>query len=120
MAEVSAFDLRHANDAPEPLARRIAQLLAEAGAGEPVGRHLAAAEHTVERLLRAQSTSRVSALDLLAADALATYAFELAADHPERIPELAAQAMARFAALASSAPLEVGAPVASVPNTDAL
>ncbi len=90
---------------PEPLARRVAQLLAEAGGpGDPVARHLAAAEHTVARLLRDQSTSRASALDLLAADALATYAFELASDHPEAVPELAERAMARFAALAAVAP----------------
>lgn len=89
---------------PEPLARRVAQLLAEAGGGaRPIEQHLAAAEHTVARLLRDQSTSRASALDLLAADALATSAFELAADDPEAIPGLAAQAMARFAALSTDA-----------------
>ena len=90
---------------PEALARRVAELLDAAGGdGPPVDRHLAAAEHTVARLLRDQSTSRASALDLLAADALATYAFELAADRPDEIPELAVQAMARFAALTAAAP----------------
>ena len=90
---------------PEALARRVAELLdAAGGAGSPVDRHLAAAEHTVARLLRHQSTSRASALDLLAADALATYAFELAADRPDDIPELAVRAMARFAALTAAAP----------------
>ena len=63
---------------------------------------LDAAERAVARLLREQCTSRAAALDLLAADALATYAFELAADDPDRIPELAARAMARFAALAGA------------------
>lgn len=92
-------------EAPESLARRVAELLAEAGGdGPPVARHLAAAERTVARLLREQSTSRASALDLLAADALATYAFELAAEDPDGIPELAVQAMARLAALTAAAP----------------
>ncbi len=104
MTETSAPEFG-ANDAPELLARRVAQLLADAGGdGDAVARHIAAAEHTVARLLRDQSTSRASALDLLAADALATYAFELAADDPDAIPELAARAMARFAALAAAAP----------------
>ncbi len=93
-------------EAPEPLTRRVAQLLAAVDATDPVARHLAAAEYTVERLLRAQSTARASALDLLAADALATYAFELAADDPDGIPDLAARAMRRFAALAAEALLE--------------
>lgn len=98
---------RDAGRAPEPLVRRVNELLAAAGAEpDPVARHLAAAERTVARLLRDQSTSRASALDLLAADALATYAFELAADAPDAIPALAERAMARFAALATAAPAE--------------
>lgn len=110
MTETSAPGVL-ASDAPEPLARRVAQLLAESGGeGDLVARHIAAAEHTVARLLRDQSTSRASALDLLAADALATYAFELAADEPDAIPELAARAMARFAALAAAAPSEARPP----------
>ena len=101
--------------APEPLARRVAQLLAEVGGdGQPIERHLAAAEQTVARLLRDQSTSRASALDLLAADALATYAFELAADTPEAIPDVAVRAMARLAALAAAAPPEA-VPSGAVP-----
>ncbi len=104
MSEASRADV-----APEALERRVRQLLESSGgpATSPVERHLTAAEQTVARLLRDQSTSRASALDLLAADALATYAFELAADDPDTIPELAIAAMARFAALAAAAPPDV-------------
>ena len=64
--------------------RRVAELLAAVpDEGDAVERHVAAAGRAVARLLRDQSTARASALDLLAADALATYAFELAADDPD-------------------------------------
>ncbi len=111
--------------APQPLADRVAQLLGAVHApGDEIERHIAAAEQTVARLLREESTSRASALDLLAADALATYAFELAADDPDAIPALAERAMARFAAVGASAPTRdvpgpdgssVGAPYGEVP-----
>lgn len=90
-------------EAPAPLVRRVGELLADANADRgAVDRHIEAAERAVARLLREQCTSRAAALDLLAADALATYAFELAADDPDGIPDLAARAMARFAALAEA------------------
>ncbi|GJG88422.1 hypothetical protein tb265_36030 [Gemmatimonadetes bacterium T265] len=117
MTSKDAGDLPVAMDAPAPLARRVAELLDDgAPEGDAVERHLAAAERVVARLLREQSTSRTSALDLLAADALATYAFELAADRPDDIPQLAERAMARFAALAASAPSDADG--ASPPDLD--
>lgn len=102
--DVAARSARAPDPAPpEALAYRVSQLLSAVPArGGAVEQHIAAAERTVARLLRDQSTSRASALDLLAADALATYAFELAADDPDCIPALAAMAMARFAALGTS------------------
>jgi hypothetical protein len=60
---------------------------------------LAAGERLVGALLRSNSTSRESALDLLAADALVTYAFEAASDTPTALAERASQAMSRMAEL---------------------
>jgi hypothetical protein len=64
--------------------------------------HRSAGEGLLTRLLSGDCTSRDCALDLLAADALVTYAFELAANDPSRIGERAQQATARLAALASA------------------
>jgi hypothetical protein len=64
--------------------------------------YLAAGERLLTQLLSGDCSSRDCALDLLAADALVTYAFELAADDPSRIGERAQQATARLAALASA------------------
>jgi hypothetical protein len=44
--------------------------------------------------------TRASALDLLAVDAIVTYAFEAAADEPGRLERRASDALARIAALA--------------------
>ncbi len=60
---------------------------------------LDAGERLLDALLTAGSTSRATALDLLAVDALVTYAFQAAADDPARLEERAARAMARIAAL---------------------
>lgn len=60
---------------------------------------------TCESLLRdvvaRPAAGRESALDLLAADALATYAFEATADAPESIEQRARDAMRRIGALAN-------------------
>lgn len=73
--------------------------LHEAGidAAEPL---LEAAERLVRALLGQDATSRDSALDLLAADALVTYAFEALSEQPAQLPRRAAEAMTRIAALA--------------------
>jgi hypothetical protein len=60
---------------------------------------LSAGERVVASLLRSNATSRDTAIDLLAADALVTYAFEAASDRPAEIAVRAADAMARIAAL---------------------
>jgi hypothetical protein len=60
---------------------------------------LRAAERLVGELLRGDSASRESALDLLAADALVTYAFEAAAEAPATLAATASAAMERIAAL---------------------
>jgi hypothetical protein len=60
---------------------------------------LAAAERLVGGLLAADCTSRDSALDLLTADALVTYAFEAAEQAPTDLAPRAAAAMRRIAEL---------------------
>jgi hypothetical protein len=60
---------------------------------------LGAGEQLVRSLLEAAATSRDAALDLLAADALVTYAFEAASERPAELSSRAAAAMARIAAL---------------------
>jgi hypothetical protein len=88
---------------PEALAGRIRELVAASDARREEAvpeRLLQAAQSVLARLLRDECKTRQSALDLLAADALATYAFEAAADEPERIVERTDLAMAAIAALA--------------------
>lgn len=60
---------------------------------------VAAAERLVAGLLSVNSTGRGSALTLLAADALVTYAFEAAADAPDTLPARATTAMQTLATL---------------------
>lgn len=65
---------------------------------------LAAGERLTAELLRRGSTTRESALDLLTADALVTYAFEAAAERPADIVAKATDAMTRIAALGAASP----------------
>lgn len=61
---------------------------------------LGAAREAMATLLQDGCLTRPSALDLLAVDALVTYAFESAADEPQRIDTRAHHALATIAALA--------------------
>ena len=61
---------------------------------------LSAGEELTRELLRENATSRESALDLLAADALVTYAFEAASERPGELAAQCRAAMMRIAALA--------------------
>lgn len=87
---------------PQALHERLRALLAP-WAARPVSEVpeacLEAGEQLLDALLTSGSTSRATALDLLAVDALVTYAFQAAADDPARMEERAARAMARIAAL---------------------
>jgi hypothetical protein len=88
---------------PPVLAARIRELLGSdtrRDAGEAADVCLAAGEALLARLLRADPSSRDTALNLLAADALVTYAFEAAAAIPESLELRAAAAMTRISALA--------------------
>lgn len=87
---------------PPALHARLRDLLA-GSATRPVSEVteacLEAGEQLLEAILASGSTSRDTALDLLAVDALVTYAFQAAADAPSRMEERAARAMARIAAI---------------------
>ena len=87
---------------PKALRARLAELVshhADRPATEVPEVCLDAGEALLEGLLASGATSRDSALDLLAVDALVTYAFQAAADDPERIEARATVAMARISAL---------------------
>ena len=90
---------------PNVLRARLGELLdrqAGAGPSEPADALADAAERVLTQLLQDGCATRHSALDLLVADALATYAFEAAAEQPERIVARTERAMVRIAALAGS------------------
>lgn len=95
-----------ASRTPEPppaLRRRIGELLGDHlhdDAAQLPARCVDAAEAMVKSLLDSGRTGRECALDLLAADALVTYAFEAAADAPAQLRARATDALARLTALA--------------------
>jgi hypothetical protein len=90
---------------PAALHGRVAEALGAAGvasAAQPSpSQCLAAGEHLLERALAGDERSRATALDLLAADALVTRAFELAATGRDDLERLADAAMRRIAAHAA-------------------
>ena len=98
--------LRSRTPAPPPaLAARLREVLG-AACREPSGRVpdacLEAGERLVAELLRSNSTTRGSALDLLTADALITYAFEAVGDSAGDIDAHATSAMATISALGTA------------------
>ena len=90
---------------PPALAARLREALLApgAGGGGVAERCLDAGERLLAGLLARDCAHRSAALDLLAADALVTYAFEAASEAPERMDELARRAMTDLAALAARA-----------------
>jgi hypothetical protein len=89
---------------PDALRSHLADALGadvELAAAETTSACLAAAERLTATLLASTDTSRASALDLLTADALVTYAFESASEHPADLGRRAAEAMRRIASLAA-------------------
>lgn len=93
--------------APDALAARLRQALGDRLARDAAETHAvceAAAEELLSSLLARGATGRESALDLLAVDALVTYAFEHAAERGETLDERAAQAMQRIADIGTRRP----------------
>ena len=94
---------------PAPPARLRARINAalgpalESDARDAAAACLRAGEQLARELLQENATSRESALDLLAADALVTYAFEAASERPSELAAQCRAAMERIAALASAA-----------------
>jgi hypothetical protein len=97
---------------PDALAARVREALGAAGrpsGDDPADRAtacLGAAEALLGRLVAAGATgtrSREAALDLLAADALVTYAFEAASDAPATLPALARDAILCLARVGGAA-----------------
>jgi hypothetical protein len=96
-----AWLAKHTPTPPPVLAARVEALVGPrvgmSGTPSPEA-YLDAAEELLATLISDGCVSRRSALDLLVADALVTYAFEVAADEPARVAERAERAMARIAA----------------------
>jgi hypothetical protein len=92
-------------DPPPALRARIEATLGSSlalGSGETAEACLSAAERVIDALLAGNATSRESALDLLTADALVTYAFEAAAESPADLVPRATDAMIRIASLGAT------------------
>ncbi len=107
MSAFSSIPGPYPDEPPPSLTRRLQEVIGEemAGSRDPqqVSHvHLEAAERLLARLLEKGCAARDTAVDLLAVDALVTYAFESAADQPESVAELARWAMVRFASLGGS------------------
>ena len=87
---------------PEPLRARIVRALGDAAARDVADTErvcLDAAERVLSGLFGDGTGERCEAADLLAADALVTYALEFAADAPDRFAERATRAIERFSQL---------------------
>ena len=93
----AAWLAAHAEQPPVVLRAKLDAILSSARDGGAPGQVpdalFGAGSELLRQILAAGSTQRDAALDLLAADALVTYAFEAAADSPEAIDARAAAAM---------------------------
>lgn len=90
--------------APAELAACVADLLASRPDWERLGRadaFIAASEQLLRRVLESGAVARAKALDLLAADACVTWAFEAAADDPRTVAAFAERATMGIAAIAA-------------------
>jgi hypothetical protein len=81
---------------PPALLERVQSLAGSVSDGDIPTTLLAGAQDALERVVREGGPERGTALDLLAVDALVTYAFEAASAEPESLPERAAEAMTRL------------------------
>jgi hypothetical protein len=92
---------------PPALRRRVEEALTDSlalDAGDAADACLRSGERIVRELLHGDCTTRESALDLLTADALVTYAFEAAGEGPADLAPRAAEAIRRIASLGATRP----------------
>jgi hypothetical protein len=92
---------------PAPLAARLRTVLSTRWSDRSSNAHeaaLATAESLLAELLALDCAGRDRALDLLAVDAMVTYAFEAAAESPDTLSARATAAMAAIATLAAPPP----------------
>lgn len=82
------------------LAERVQRWVADQAGPDATEGFLASAEEQLHTLLGAGCRTRASALDLLAIDALVTYAFEAACDAPDTLDGRAARATERLSHVA--------------------
>ncbi|HYV99584.1 MAG TPA: hypothetical protein VE967_19150 [Gemmatimonadaceae bacterium] len=88
---------------PDALVRRVERALPDTLTNTPPSAELASAAVTVARVVVAESSmTRAQALDLLAADALITYALEAACEEPSSLGQRADDAMRAMAALGAA------------------
>ena len=96
--------LRERAAAPPPLTTRIVEILGDR-LDDPADRAadvlLGCADRLLGELVARPSPGRDTALDLLAVDALVTYAFEAASADPARLSAQSTAAMRRLARLAT-------------------
>ena len=88
-------------DAPQRLVDRIESALgsrADLDQSDAAVHCVDAAESLLRDLMARPSAGREAALDLLAVDALVTYAFEAWSENPDVLPGRAAEVMTRLAA----------------------
>lgn len=99
-AETLAWLAARDRDVPPALGACVRDAVPRDGAGVTEAL-LHGAETVLRRVIDDAPMTRAHAVDVLSADALVTYAFEAAADHPETITVHAGTAMRRIAALAA-------------------
>ena len=90
---------------PAALAQRIARAVGDEGSRSVADAHevlVTAGERIAGEVLSGGGTSRDAALDLLAADALVTYAFEALSQRPRELARGAERSMARIAILGTA------------------
>lgn len=103
LASPAAWVASRTPPAPSELRAHLARDLADASpTGGVADALLNACTAAMDRVLAATDDSLETALDLLSADAYVTYAFEAAAEDPDRVAAFADQAMRRISARATT------------------
>jgi hypothetical protein len=92
----------HEAGSPEPLRQSVRDALGddvECAVGEAPQRFIEASERVLRKVLRSDAASRETAFELLTADALLTYAFQVATEAGGSLEDAATEAVRRINAL---------------------